>query len=123
MLATGKYSARSFYQVPTLRVSDLEKCLTQKLKAAEESGNHRKFKIYDADGSLIATTQLSHSWRGSTQISDHMVGAIRAQMSLDRTSQLLDLISCTLSREQYLVVVRGEPPPGPAEDAPTKAEQ
>lgn len=94
--------------MPSLNVGDLERCLTRKLQADEEPGAHRKFKIFGLDGTLIAVTQFSRSWRGSTQISDQMVGAIRSQLNLERTSQLIDLVSCTLTREQYLAVVIGD---------------
>ena len=51
---------------------------------------------------VVARTAMSKSWRGTTAISSNLVGEIKKQLHLPRSSDLVDLVSCTLSRDEYL---------------------
>jgi hypothetical protein len=89
--------------MPSLNSGDLEDCLLQKLGAAEVAGGrHRKFRVYDNNGNLVGDTLMSRSWRRSTTIDASMVSSIRKQLNLPQVGDLVDLVGCTLSREDYL---------------------
>jgi hypothetical protein len=87
--------------MPSLNAGDLATCLLRKLGAVERSGRHRRFDVFDDQGRLVASTVMSHSWRGNTSISAGMVNTIKNQLHLARTADLVDLVNCTLSREEY----------------------
>lgn len=88
--------------MPSLSVGDLEGCLTGKLRAVRAAGDHRDYRVFDDEGVLVGRTKLSHSWRASTTIDAGMVSRISRQLQLDRVRDLIDLVSCTLSRDDYL---------------------
>jgi hypothetical protein len=94
--------------MPGLRVGDLLSCLTGKLQATEQrAGDHVRFEIFDDAGVLIARTRVSHSWRASTSISDEMASKIKRQLGLSKSSELIALVDCPLSRERYLDLAKG----------------
>jgi hypothetical protein len=89
--------------MPSLIVGDLVRCLTGKLQAAESPGRrHRTFEVFQSDGTLVARTRVSHGWRGGEQLGDDMVSVIRRQLNLSTGQQLTDLVSCVMSRDDYL---------------------
>ncbi len=89
--------------MPSLNAGDLEDCLLRKLQASEVAGGrHRRFRIYDTSGKLVSDTLMSRGWRGSTAISAGIVGSIKNQLKLPKMGDLVDLVSCTMSREEYL---------------------
>jgi len=88
--------------MPSLNVGRLRRCLTGKLQAHEKQSKHHHFEIYGHDGALVAVTVLSHSWRQSTALQDRMVSLIKDELNLQRTSELFDLVDCTLTRDDYL---------------------
>ena len=88
--------------MPSLTAGALEECLLHKLRAKELPGRHRRFEIFDTSGRLLARTAMSRSWRGSTAISAGMVSSIKKQLHLAQSSDLVDLVNCTLTREGYL---------------------
>jgi hypothetical protein len=92
--------------MPPLSIRSLQRCLTQKLEAQETQRKHRRFEIYDDNGALVAVTVLSHSWRPSTALHDRMVSLIKEELNLQRTSELFDLVDCTLTRDEYLRIAR-----------------
>lgn len=91
----------------SISVGPLEQCLRRKLQAQRDNADHRKYKVFDDAGTLVAITRLSHGWRSSDQISDQMVNAIKSQLNLQRAVQLVDLIDCTLTRAGYLQIAAG----------------
>lgn len=90
--------------MPSINAGPLEECLLGKLRAVEIQGRDRKFEIYDDQQRVVARTAMSRSWRGTTAISPNLVGEIKKQLHLPRSSDLVDLVSCTLSREEYLTL-------------------
>lgn len=89
--------------MPSLVVADLLRCLLNKLLADETPAKrHRAFEVYHPDGTLVARTRVSHSWRGSDQLGGDMVSTIRRQLNLENGQQLAELISCTMTRDEYL---------------------
>jgi hypothetical protein len=88
--------------MPSINAGALEDCLTRKLQAVEVTGRDRKFEIYDDEQRLIARTAMSRGWRGTTPISANMVSNIKTQLHLPRSSDLVALVACTVSREDYL---------------------
>ena len=100
-----RFGPSSLIIVARIAAGDLRSCLTGKLRAEESSGSHPTFRIKDENGVIIATMRVSHSWRHSTIISDSMVQQIARQLRLSTSSQLVALVECTLSRENYLDIV------------------
>jgi hypothetical protein len=92
--------------MPSLAAGALDACLRTKLQAAVSQGDHRVYLVRDDAGVLVARTRLSHSWRPTTALDASMVSRISRQLALERTADLLDLVSCTLSRDDYLERVR-----------------
>ena len=92
--------------MPSLNAGDLAGCLHRKLRAVESSGKHRTFEIFDDDGVLVARTLMSHGWRGNTPLSDRMVSSIKGQLGLARSRDLVDLVGCPLSRDEYLALAK-----------------
>ena len=88
--------------MPSLNAGELEACLLRKLRATELPGRDRKFEIFDDRGHLIARTALSRGWRGNTPISSGMVSNIKNQLHLPRSTDLVQLVECTLTRDGYL---------------------
>lgn len=88
--------------MPSVNAGDLAGCLLGKLRAIELPGRDRKFEIFDDQGRLVARTAMSRSWRGNTPISAGMVSNIKNQLHLPRSSDLVGLIACTLTRDDYL---------------------
>jgi len=98
--------------VASFNAGDLRGCLTRKLRATEQTGHdHVRFAVVDNDGRVVAVTQLSHSWRGSTPVSSNMVATIQRQLRLlGRPREFEDVIRCPLTRDQYLALVAGGDP-------------
>jgi hypothetical protein len=88
--------------MPSLNAGALEACLRNKLRAEVVAGDHRVYVLRDDDGVLIARTKLSHSWRPTTTVDASMVSRISRQLQLDQPRDLVDLVSCSLSRHDYL---------------------
>lgn len=89
---------------------DLEDCLLKKLLADEQQGgNHRKFRIRDDSGRLVASTVMSHGWRRTTTLGAGMAATIRRQLGLqDNPEAFSELVRCPLSRNDYLMLVTDE---------------
>jgi len=93
--------------MPTLKTGALRSCLTTKLQATQvRAGHHVRFEVFDDEGNLVARTRLSHSWRDSTSLSDQMASSIKRELKLAKASELDALISCELSRAQYLELAK-----------------
>jgi hypothetical protein len=108
--------------MPSINAGDLESCLLTKLRAIETQGRDRKFEIQDDAGRVVARTRmskgwrqddagrvvartrLSKGWRGTTPIGVNLVSEIKKQLFLPRSTDLIALVSCTLSREEYLKI-------------------
>lgn len=84
----------------------LEACLREKLRAAKSEGRHKKYRILDDDGVYVGWTELSRSWRDQEQLSSDMVQRIKRQLGISRTADLVDLIGCPLSRDEYIALAR-----------------
>jgi hypothetical protein len=91
--------------MPSINAGDLATCLLRKLQASESGGRHRTFEIYDDDGRLVARTWMSHGWKGNTPISAKLIGIVGKQLHLTKSADLAGLVSCTLTREQYLELI------------------
>ncbi|RIK35538.1 MAG: hypothetical protein DCC58_20365 [Chloroflexi bacterium] len=56
--------------------------------------------MFDETGVRVARTKLSRSFRANTQLGDSLLREIRLQLGLRRTSDLRDLVDCTISRRE-----------------------
>jgi hypothetical protein len=96
--------------MPSLAAGEIERLLVGKLCDVErQGGDHRLFVVYDADGRSITRVPFSRSWRGSMALGPAMVGAIRRQLGVQaHADAFVQLVRCTMSREQYLALVGSE---------------
>ena len=91
--------------MPSLNSDKLERALTQKLRAVvEDDRKDRRFTIEDDEGKIVAITYLSHGWRKSTPLGSNMVSIIKRELKLQTSQQLVDVVGCPLSREDYLAI-------------------
>ena len=92
--------------MPSVNAGDLADCLLNKLQASESPGKHRTFEVFDDRGVLVARTWMSHSWRGTTPLGDRILDNIKTQLGLSRMRELLGLVRCPMSRDDYLVLAK-----------------
>jgi hypothetical protein len=96
--------------MPSLNSDKLERALTRKLRATvEDDRRDRQFSILDDAGDIVAVTYLSHSWQKNTALSAQMVSIIKRELRLKTSQQLVEVVSCALSREGYLAIAAAEP--------------
>jgi len=68
------------------------------------------YKIYDEEGVFVSSTSIS---KGSKEtLSDKRVSVMAHQLGLSTSQQFIDLIKCTLSREDALKIMKTNLPPG-----------
>jgi hypothetical protein len=92
--------------VPSLNSTELRRALTGKLSAIEEEKRKdRKYTIFTDDGAFLASTSMSHSWQKNVAIGESMVATIARQLGL-RSSELIDLVACTISRAEYVALIQ-----------------
>ena len=85
-----------------LKIRNLHRALTRKLKADVEHGsNHDLYDVLDDSGHTVATTALSRSYR---EVSDDIAGEIAKDLGVSNRF-LRDLVRCPGTREQYLEIV------------------
>jgi hypothetical protein len=74
------------------------------LQAEELSGaKHRKFRIRDDAGRLVASTAMSRSWRRTKTLDSAMVATIRRELGLQEGPQVFrGLIDCPATRNDYI---------------------
>jgi len=84
--------------------------LINKLGATEEpKRNHRKYTVTAEDGTFLASTSMSHGWMKKTGIGDPMVSTIARQLGVN-SAQLVELVNCSITREQYVELALEEAP-------------
>lgn len=93
--------------MPSYTAGALERCFAGKLQAVvTTSTRHKRYDVFDDEGTLVASTMLSHSWRPSTAISAKMVSTIQRELKLQGQSRIFDeLIRCPCTREHWLDVI------------------
>jgi len=86
-----------------LSSEDVKRQLLTKLGCVEESGDHHYYSLYD-NGILVARTKISRGSKHS--IGDTLIYAMTRQMRLGTSSNFKKMVSCSLSREECLAIIR-----------------
>ena len=92
----------------TLETDKVEKALKRKMQAERVDSGDWYFVIYNDTGDFIASTSISKGAK-------HTLGEIRVnqmanQLRLSTSKQFVDLVKCTLSREEALRIMESNPP-------------
>lgn len=83
----------------TIESDKLDKTLVGKMKAIRKDKADWYYVIHNDQGVTVATTSLSKGAKHT--LSPKRVSEMARQLNLSRT-QLIDLVSCTLSRKEAL---------------------
>lgn len=93
-----------------LESKETDKALRGKMKAERLDRADWYYKIYDERGIFISSTSIS---KGSKEtLRDSRVREMAHQIGLSTSQQFVDLVKCTLSREQALTIIQANRPPG-----------
>lgn len=65
----------------------------------QSNTHHMVFWLYDGERQTSVKTRVSH---GKSEYDDSLLAQMRKQLGLDTKKQLLDLVECPLSYEDYL---------------------
>lgn len=79
---------------------------------AEQKNKHDVYwSIYDDEGVRICFTRVSHGAKETLRSS--RVNEMARQLRLDDSQSLVDLVQCTLNRENALAMMKRNPPNKP----------
>jgi hypothetical protein len=87
----------------TVDSDKVQKALMGKMKAERKGSGDWWYLVRNDDGIVVASTSLS---RGSKQtLSSNRVSAMARQLRLNKAQLFVDLVSCTLNREDALKIM------------------
>jgi hypothetical protein len=93
-----------------LESDETDKALRSKMKAERLNRADWYYKIYDEQGVFVSSTSIS---KGSKEtLRDNRVREMARQLGLSTSQQFIDLVKCTLSREDALKIIQANRPPG-----------
>lgn len=93
-----------------LESSETDRVLRRKMKAERLDRADWYYKIYNDQGIFVSSTSIS---KGSKEtLGDKRVSIMALQLGLSTSQQFVDLIKCTLSREDALEIMQTNRPPG-----------
>lgn len=93
-----------------LESSETDRVLRRKMKAERLDRADWYYKIYNEQGIFVSSTSIS---KGSKEtLSDKRVRDMAYQLGLSTSQQFIDLIKCTLSREDALRIMCTNRPSG-----------
>jgi hypothetical protein len=90
--------------MPRIDSDKMDRALRGKMKAEIDEKADRVYYIYDDNHDLVCSTSISQG--GKETLRDNRVSAMRRQLGLETTQQLVELVDCTLSREKALETMR-----------------
>jgi len=64
----------------------------------QDNTHHKYYWFYDQGKKTLVKTRVSH---GLAEYGDALLSQVRRQLGLETKKQLLDLVECPLSREDY----------------------
>lgn len=93
-----------------LESNETDRALRSKMKAERLDRADWYYKIYNKEGIFVASTSIS---KGSKEtLRDNRVREMAHQLGLSTSQQFIDLVKCTLSREDALEIMASNRPPG-----------
>jgi len=94
----------------TLQSDEVGRVLLSKMKAKRVDRGDWYYKIYDEKGTFVSSTSISKGAKET--LTGTRVAQMKRQVGLDTSQQFIDLIECRLSREDALVIMQRNYPPG-----------
>jgi hypothetical protein len=85
-----------------LKKRDIHTKLISKFEFTRSEGSHEKFSLY-VDGCKILTT---HTSRSHNDIDDSLLKLMAREMGVLRLQIIKDMFDCTVSRQDYLRILR-----------------
>jgi len=83
----------------SLKTKKIESALLRKGFRQKSSSHHKCYWLYDGKLQTEVHTRISH---GKREYGDSLLGPMSKQLGLDTKAQLVDLVNCPLSYEDYL---------------------
>lgn len=83
-----------------LPAREVDRALTNKLGFERQERRHRVY-LLNIGGHTVAQTLISHS---AKEVDDKILSMIARQIGVNR-SQLQDIVSCSLNKEDYLALL------------------
>ena len=94
----------------TLESNSVDKALRKKMEAERKDRADWYYIIRNDQGIQVSSTSLS---KGSKEtLRPNRVRDMARQLGLDTAQQFVDLVSCSLSREDALKIIENNRPPG-----------
>jgi hypothetical protein len=93
-----------------LESSDTDKALRGKMKADRLDRADWYYKIYNEQGIFVSSTSISKGAKETLR--DQRVRDMAIQLGLNTSQEFIDLVKCTLSREDALKIIQTNHPPG-----------
>lgn len=94
----------------TLESDETDKALRGKMRAERLDRPDWLYKVYNEEGVLVSSTSIS---KGSKHtLHPKRVRDMAIQLGLSTSQQFVDLVKCTLSREEALKIIQANRPPG-----------
>ena len=85
------------------RASDIESALARKGFVLNAQGDHRYLTLVVEGRRTTVRTRLSH---GRKDYGDDLLSAVQSQLRLAQKRELLELIDCSLTGEDYVGLLR-----------------
>ncbi len=94
----------------TLESDKVDRALTGKLKATRQDSGDWYYLVHNNHGIIVATASIS---KGAKHTLGHnRVSQMARQLRLNKPQLLVDLVSCTLKREDALKIMESNSFPG-----------
>ena len=94
----------------TLESDETDKALRGKMQAERLDRPDWFYKIYNKEGLLVSSTSIS---KGSKHtLRPNRVRDMALQLGLSTSQEFVNLVKCTLSREDALKIIQTNRPPG-----------
>jgi len=94
--------------MPRIDSDKMDRALRGKMKAEIDEKADRIYYIYDDNHDVVCSTSISQG--GKETLRDSRVAAMRRQLGLETTQQLVELVNCKISREEALGAVQKQLP-------------
>jgi hypothetical protein len=91
----------------TLESDKVDRALRGKMQAERSDAGDWFFVICDNEGNVIASTSLSKGAKHT--LSEIRVNQMAHQLRLSTSKQFVDLVKCTLDREEALKIMKSNP--------------
>lgn len=94
----------------TLESDKVDRALRGKMKAERLDRADWRYVVYNQEGKQVSTTRISKGAKHT--LSAGRLSLMARQLGLDTQQQLVDLVSCTLNREDALTIIETNSPSG-----------